>query len=127
MHTKAAMNGGAINAEEDPVRHRRPRGVLRVAIEAHLVLGLGFELLEDGVLVGVVLGGHGGRIAGVLRVGIGEEERKEQSRDGWMDGSINEASSSFLSLSLSLPFFLSRSLENFRSTDQNDGRERSSK
>ncbi|RRT79020.1 hypothetical protein B296_00003410, partial [Ensete ventricosum] len=30
------MNGGAINAEEDPVRHRRPRGVLRVAIEAHL-------------------------------------------------------------------------------------------
>lgn len=46
------MVGRAVDAEEDPVGHRRPRGVLCAAIEAHFVLGPGSELLEDGVLVG---------------------------------------------------------------------------
>lgn len=36
MNTKAAMHGGTIDTQEDPVCHRRPCGVLRIAIKAHL-------------------------------------------------------------------------------------------
>lgn len=36
VDAEAAMHGGAIDAEEDPVRHRRPSRVLRITIEAHL-------------------------------------------------------------------------------------------
>lgn len=46
------MDSGAINAEKDPVGDGSPGRVLGVAIEAHLVLRLGLELSEDGVLVG---------------------------------------------------------------------------
>lgn len=59
MHTEAAMRGGAIDTEEDPVRHGRPCRIPRVAIEANLVLGFGFELPEDGVLVAECIEGHG--------------------------------------------------------------------
>lgn len=52
MNAKATVDSRAVKAEKDPVRHRRPRRVLRIAIEANLVLGPGFELLEDSVLVG---------------------------------------------------------------------------
>lgn len=46
------MDGGAVEAEEDAVGDGGPGGVLGVAVEAHLVLGLGLEAAEDGVLVG---------------------------------------------------------------------------
>lgn len=36
VHAETAMNGGAIDAEEDPIRDGRPGRVLRIAIETHL-------------------------------------------------------------------------------------------
>jgi len=55
------VGGGAVEAEEDAVGDGGPGGVLGVAVEAHLVLGLGLETAEDGVLVGVSIEGcrHG--------------------------------------------------------------------
>jgi len=49
---EAPVDGGAVEAEEDAVGDGGPGGVLSVAVEAHLVLGLGLEAAEDGVLVG---------------------------------------------------------------------------
>ena len=36
MNSEIPMSSRTIDAEEDPVSHRRPRWILRVAIEAHL-------------------------------------------------------------------------------------------
>ena len=36
MNAEAPMNGGAINAKEDPKRNRRPSRVLRITIETDL-------------------------------------------------------------------------------------------
>jgi len=36
MNTKTSVNCGAVNTKEDPVRHRRPCRVLRIAIKTHL-------------------------------------------------------------------------------------------
>jgi len=36
VHAETAMNGGAIDAEKNPIRDGRPGRVLRIAIEAHL-------------------------------------------------------------------------------------------
>lgn len=58
MDAKAPVNGGAINAKKDPIRYRRPRRILGVAIEAHLVLGPRSELLKDGVFIGNAIGRH---------------------------------------------------------------------
>ena len=55
------MRCRTINTQEDPIRNRRPCRILRIAIKAHLVLGLGFELPENGILVGETVGGHGCR------------------------------------------------------------------
>lgn len=52
MDAEAAVDGGAVDAEEDAVGDGGPGGVLRVAVEAHLVVGFGAELAEDGALVG---------------------------------------------------------------------------
>lgn len=52
------MNGGAIDAEEDPIRDGRPGRVLRIAIETHLIFRLGLEFPEDNVLVGEGIGRH---------------------------------------------------------------------
>lgn len=52
------MDGGAVEAEKDAVGDGGPGGVLGVAVEAHLVLGLGLEAAEDGVLVGVGIEGR---------------------------------------------------------------------
>jgi len=52
------VDGRAVEAEEDAVGDGGPGGVLGVAVEAHLVLGLGLEAAEDGVLVGVGIEGR---------------------------------------------------------------------
>lgn len=36
MDTETPMNGWAIDAEKDPIRNRRPRRILGIAIETHL-------------------------------------------------------------------------------------------
>lgn len=36
MNTETSMNSRAINAEEDPIRYRRPCWILRIAIETTL-------------------------------------------------------------------------------------------
>jgi len=36
VHAETSMNGGAIDAEEDPIRDGSPGRVLRIAIETHL-------------------------------------------------------------------------------------------
>eukprot|EP00268_Persea_americana_P067456 TRINITY_DN92_c0_g1_i1.p3 TRINITY_DN92_c0_g1~~TRINITY_DN92_c0_g1_i1.p3 ORF type:complete len:118 (-),score=17.78 TRINITY_DN92_c0_g1_i1:2-355(-) len=53
------MHGGAIDAKEDTICNRSPRRILRVAIEARLVFGFGFELSEKGVLVRRDFRSHG--------------------------------------------------------------------
>jgi len=53
------VDGGAVEAEEDAVGDGGPGGVLGVAVEAHLVLWLGLEAAEDGVLVGEGIERHG--------------------------------------------------------------------
>lgn len=53
------MSSGAIDAKENSIGNRRPRRILSIAIETHLVLRLGFELPENGDLVDLG-GGHGG-------------------------------------------------------------------
>lgn len=58
MNTETSMNSRAINAEEDPIRYRRPCWILRIAIETTLVFGFGFEFSENGVLVGEAIGSH---------------------------------------------------------------------
>lgn len=58
MHAETAVNGGAIDAEEDPIRDGRPGRVLRIAIETHLIFRLGLEFPEDNVLVGEGIGRH---------------------------------------------------------------------
>lgn len=59
MDAEAPVDGGAVDAEEDPVRHRRPCRVPRVAIKAHLVLRPRSELPKHRVLVGEAIGRHG--------------------------------------------------------------------
>lgn len=59
MDAEAAVDGGAVEAEEDAVGDGGPGGVLGAAVEAHLVLGLGLEAAEDGVLVGEGVERHG--------------------------------------------------------------------
>lgn len=59
MDAEAAVEGGAVEAEEDAVGDGGPGGVLGVAVEAHLVLGLGLEAAEDGGLVGEGVERHG--------------------------------------------------------------------
>lgn len=56
------MEGGAVEAEEDAVGDGGPGGVLGVAVEAHLVLGLGLEAAEYGGLVGEGVERHGRRL-----------------------------------------------------------------
>ena len=88
MNAEAPMNGGAINAKEDPKRNRRPSRVLRITIETdlnkkkktktktktnstpirkppkcqdqvtHLVLRLGLQPPENRVLVGEAIRRH---------------------------------------------------------------------
>lgn len=36
VHAEAAVNRGAIDAEEDPIRHRSPSRILRITVETHL-------------------------------------------------------------------------------------------
>lgn len=52
MYAEAAVEGGAVEAEEDAVGDGGPGGVLGVAVEAHLIVGFGAELAEDGAPVG---------------------------------------------------------------------------
>lgn len=59
MDSEAAVDGGAVEAEEDAVGDGGPGWVLGVAVEAHLVLRLGLEAAEDGVLVGEGIERHG--------------------------------------------------------------------
>lgn len=70
MYSEAAVEGGAVEAEEDAVGDGGPGGVLGVAVEAHLVLGLGLEAAEDGGLVGEGVERHGsGAMGGDLAWG----------------------------------------------------------
>ncbi|KAL5973871.1 hypothetical protein ACLOJK_030529 [Asimina triloba] len=43
VDAEAPMRGGAVDAEEDPVRDRCPRRVLRIAVEAHLKMEIKSE------------------------------------------------------------------------------------
>lgn len=51
MDAEAAVRRRAVDAEEDAVGDGRPRRVLGVAIEAHLVVRFAAKLAEDGVLI----------------------------------------------------------------------------
>ena len=59
MDAEAAVDGGAVDAEEDAIGDGGPGGVLGAAVEAHLVLWPGLEAAEDGVLVGEGIERHG--------------------------------------------------------------------
>ena len=76
------MEGGAVEAEEDAVGDGGPGGVLGVAVEAHLVLGLGLEAAEDGGLVGegVERHGSGGKGREIWLVGVEVELGKWGAR-----------------------------------------------
>uniref|UniRef100_A0A2P2LQ79 ADP-ribosylation factor GTPase-activating protein AGD10 n=1 Tax=Rhizophora mucronata TaxID=61149 RepID=A0A2P2LQ79_RHIMU len=74
VHSKAAMNGGAIDAKEDPISDRSPSGVLGIAIKTHLVLGLRFEFLEHGVLVSQAVGRH-------VKIPLQELRHRERDRE----------------------------------------------
>lgn len=79
MHAEAAVHRGAVDAEEDPVRHGGPSRVLRITIETHLVLRFRLQFPEDGGLVGEALGRHGRRNLATSRA---TERRKNFRRGG---------------------------------------------
>jgi len=74
VHAEAAVEGGAVEAEEDAVGDGGPGGVLGVAVEAHLVLWLGLETAEDGVLVGEGIVRHGCLISSLPARGVDHSE-----------------------------------------------------
>lgn len=87
MHAEAAVHRGAVNAEEDPVRHGGPSRVLRITIETHLVLRFRLQFPEDGGLVGEALGRHGRRNLATSRATAEEEfparRRRRRRRNRW--------------------------------------------
>ena len=85
MDAEAAVDGGAVDAEEDAVGDGGPGGVLGVAVEAHLIVGFGAELAEDGAPVG---GAGVGRHRGEPPTRSGASPRflrieEEEERWGW--------------------------------------------
>lgn len=70
MNAKTPMNGGAIDAEEDPKRNRSPSRVLRITIETDLVVGFGLELPENCVFVGEGIRRHWRKRNGIETIEI---------------------------------------------------------